>query len=92
LLQYASNISTARVDGFLEFILKPITVNSCKHGQDEFCQDSRQYIVELLNWRDRQAKNLGTEKQRPCFTMWRQFSTSSKLLPREAFHFQRYDQ
>jgi len=29
-------------------------------------QDNRQHVTGLLNWKDRQNKNLGTEKQRPA--------------------------
>ena len=39
---------------------------------DEFCQDMRQYIGDLLNWKDRLTKHLETEKQNQCCTLWRQ--------------------
>jgi len=36
---------------------------------DEFCQDMRQYIGDLLNWKDRLTKHLETEKQNQCCTL-----------------------
>ena len=57
LLQSAGNISTSRITAFLEFIPKPISAEFCKNCPNEFCQDSRQYIGDLLMWKERLTKN-----------------------------------
>jgi len=56
LLKSAGNISTSRIAAFLEFILKPISAEFCQTCSNEFCQDSRQYIGDLLMWKERLAK------------------------------------
>ena len=67
LLQSAGNISTSRITVFLAFILKPISAEFCKNCPNEFCQDSRQYIGDLLMWKERLTKKLETAKQKPVF-------------------------
>ena len=64
LLQSAGNISTSCITAFLEFILKPISAEFCKNCPNEFCQDSRQYIGDLLMWKERLTKILETAKQK----------------------------
>jgi len=54
----AANTSTSRITAFSEFILKHISANFCENGPDEFCQDSSQYIGDLLNWKDDLIKTL----------------------------------
>jgi len=48
-------------------MLKRISAKFCKERSDEFCQDSRQYIEDLLNWKYCLIKILGAEKQKPVF-------------------------
>ena len=67
LLQSAGNISTSRITDFLEFILKPIRAEFCKNCPNEFCPDSRQYIGDLLMWKERLAKQIETAKQKTVF-------------------------
>ena len=67
LLQSAGNISTSRITAFLEFILKPISAEFCKNCPNEFCQDSRHYIGDLLMWKERLTKKIETAKQKPVF-------------------------
>jgi len=67
LLQSAGNISTSQITAFLASTLKPTSANFCKNCPDEICQDSRQYIGDLLNWKDRLTKTQGTGKQKPVF-------------------------
>jgi len=67
LLQSAGNISTSRITAFLEIILKPISTDFCKNCPDEFCQDSRRYIGDLLNWEERLNKTEKTGKQKQVF-------------------------
>jgi len=67
LLQSAGNISTSRITAFLELILKPISTDFCKNCPDELCQDSRQYIGDLLNWKERLTKTEETGKQKQVF-------------------------
>jgi len=69
LLQSAGNISTSRITAFLEFILKPISVEFCKNCPNAFCQDSRQYIGDLLMWKDRLTKKQETAKPKPVFSI-----------------------
>jgi len=66
-LQSAGNISTSRIIAFLELIPKPISAGFCKICPDEFCQGSRQYIGDLLNWKDRLTKTRETGKQKLVF-------------------------
>ena len=37
-----------------------LQVQTCRNCPDEFCQDSRQYIGDLLNWKDRLTKTRKT--------------------------------
>jgi len=67
LLQSAKNTSTSRIIAFLEFILKPISAEFCKNCPNKFRQDSRQYIGDLLMWKERLTKILETAKQKPVF-------------------------
>jgi len=67
LLQSAGDITTSRIAAFLEFILEPISAGFCKNCPNEFCQDSRQYIGDLLIWKEHLAKKLETAKQKPVF-------------------------
>jgi len=69
LLQSAGNMSTSRITAFLELILKPISTDFCKNCPDEFCQDSRQYIGGLLNWKEHLTKTEETGKQKQVFYM-----------------------
>jgi len=56
LLQSAGNISTSKITAFLQFKLKPISADFCKNGPGEFYQDSRQFIGDLLSWKDSLTK------------------------------------
>jgi len=67
LLQSAGSISTSRITAFLELILKPISAEFCKNCPNEFSEDSRQYIGDLLIWKERLTKKLETAKQKPVF-------------------------
>ena len=67
LLQSAGNISTSHITAFLELILKPISTDFCRNRLYEFCQDSRQYIVDLFNRKDCLTKTRKTGKQKPAF-------------------------
>jgi len=65
LLQSAGNINT--ITDFLELALKPISADFFRNCPDEFCQDSGQYIEDLLNWKDCLTKTQKTVKQKPVF-------------------------
>ena len=67
LLQCAGNISTSHITTFLELILIPISTDFCRNCLYEFCQDSRQYIVDLFNRKDCLTKTRKTGKQKPAF-------------------------
>jgi len=54
LLQSAGKSRTPRTIATFGFKLKRISGNFC--SPDGFCQDSRQYIGDLLNWKDRMIK------------------------------------
>ena len=66
LLQSDGN-STSHITAFLEFILKLISAEFCRNCPNEFCQDSRQYIGDLLMWKERLTNKLETAKQKPVF-------------------------
>jgi len=55
------------ITAFLEFILKPISAEFCKNCPNECCQDSCQYIGDLLMWKERFTKKLESTKQKPVF-------------------------
>ena len=67
LLQSSGNISTSRITAFLELIMKPISTDFCKNCPDEFCQDSCQYIGDLLNWKESVTKTEESGKQKQVF-------------------------
>jgi len=67
LLQSAGNISTSRITAFLELILEPIGTEFCKNYPNEFCQHSRQYIGDLLIWKEILTKTDETGKQKHVF-------------------------
>nr|CAB3263302.1 uncharacterized protein LOC108950347 [Phallusia mammillata] len=50
LLQAAGQITTSRVTAFLEYLLKPVSVNYCKSVVDEYCQDTKHYLQSLAIW------------------------------------------
>jgi len=47
LLQSAGNITNSRVTAFLEHILKPISIRFCQTFFNEYCRDSKQYLMDL---------------------------------------------
>jgi len=53
LLQSAGKITTSRVTTMIESILQPISAKFCQSDVNEYCKDSKQYIVELINWQNR---------------------------------------
>jgi len=59
LLQFSGNIITSLITAFLAFVLKHIRANFCKNWLDKSCEDSRQYVADLLKRKDRQAKKVG---------------------------------
>ena len=56
LLQAAGNIAISRFTAFLEYILKPISIEFCKSTIDEYCRDSKDYLIELENWKNKTVK------------------------------------
>jgi len=55
LFQSTGNITTSSVTAFLELILNPISKRFCKSQLNEFCQDSKNYLIDLEAWKDRVA-------------------------------------
>ena len=58
LVQAAGNTYLWRFTAFLEEIFRPISHKYCKLGLNEYCQDSKNYIMDLMEW-----KNKITNKQ-----------------------------
>ena len=52
LLQPDRYISPSRVFVFLESQLKNISADFCKNCRDEVCQNSRQCVEDMLNWKE----------------------------------------
>ena len=50
-LQSAGDITTSRITAFLEMIFKPISTNYCQFQLNEYCRDSKHYLMELENWK-----------------------------------------
>ena len=57
-LQSAGDITTSRITAFLEMIFKPISTNYCQFQLNEYCRDSKHYLMELENWKSTQPTNL----------------------------------
>ena len=57
-LQSAGDITTSRITAFLEIIFKPISTNYCQFQLNEYCRDSKHYLMELENWKSTQPTNL----------------------------------
>ena len=51
LLQSAGNITTSKITAFLESIFQPISVEFCKAEFDEYCRDSKQYLLDVDDWK-----------------------------------------
>ena len=48
----------SRITAFLEMIFKPIGTNYCQYQLNEYCRDSKHYLMELENWKFTQPTNL----------------------------------
>jgi len=77
LLQSSGNISTSCLTAFLEILLRTISADFCRNRPDEICQDSCQYIEDLLNWKNCLTKTWKTGKQIPAFSI---ISADAKAL------------
>ena len=51
LLQYADHLTTSRFTTFLEHLLQPVDVEFCKSTVNEFCKDSKHYLLDLCEWK-----------------------------------------
>ena len=58
LLQSAGKIFISRFTAFLEDVLLPISVKFCQTQINEFCQDSKNYLKILTEWKTNQMKKL----------------------------------
>ena len=52
LLQSAGYITTSRITAFLSY-LNPISKQFCQFQFNEYCQDSKQYLLELTSWKEK---------------------------------------
>ena len=52
LLQSACNITTSKITALLEYIFQPIRVKFCSSKLDEYCRDSKHYLLNLVNWKN----------------------------------------
>ena len=52
LLQSAGNITTSKITALLEYIFQPINVKFCSSKHDEYCRDSKHYLLNLVNWKN----------------------------------------
>ena len=60
LLQSAGYICTSRITDFLESLLSPISINYCNTDVDEYCKDSRDYLLRLEEWKTQEPDQLDT--------------------------------
>jgi len=61
LLQSAGFITTSRVTAFLENLLNPISIEFCQFEINEYCRDSKQYLIDLTKWKSQiTSKNIDT--------------------------------
>ena len=51
LVQATGNTYLARITSFIEEILKPISQQYCKNIINEYCRDSKDYLTELMKWK-----------------------------------------
>jgi len=56
-MQSAGKITTSCVTTMIESML-PISARFCQSNVNEYCQDSKQCITELLNWQNRERRNV----------------------------------
>ena len=63
LLQSAGSITTSRITAFLELILQPISVAYCNRLINEFCRDSKHYLLELTRWKTTQLPTFDPNNQ-----------------------------
>ena len=52
LLQAAGNIAISRLTAFLEHIFKPVAKNYSQSTVNEYCKDSKHYLIELEEWKN----------------------------------------
>ena len=52
LLQSAGNITTSKITALLEYFFQPIRIKFCSSKLDEYCRDSKLYLLNLVNWKN----------------------------------------
>ena len=57
LSQAAENIATSRLTLFLEHIFGPVAKNYCQSTVNEYCKDSKYYLLEIEEWKN-ENKNI----------------------------------
>ena len=57
LVQSAGNTFLHKVTAFLEYIMKPISTKYCNSIVNEYCQDSKHYLDELMQWKYEESGN-----------------------------------
>ena len=73
-LQSAGDITTSRMTAFLEMIFKPINTIYCQFQLNEYCRDSKHYLMELEYWKSTQPTN-------PTFTLFINTADEKSLYP-----------
>ena len=51
LVQSAGDTFLSKITSFLEYLLKPISVDYCKTTINEYCRDSKNYLEDLMKWK-----------------------------------------
>ena len=63
LLQSAGSITTSKITAFLGLILQLISVTYCNRQINEFCRDSKHYLLELTRWKTTQLPTFDPNNQ-----------------------------
>ena len=66
LLQASGHICTSRITAFLEATPSPVSIQYCTTSVDEYCKDSRDYLLKLMQWKN--TKDQVKIKSRPIYT------------------------
>ena len=69
MLQFARNISTSRINAFLEFMLKPICAIICKTAQTSLAGITVIALADMLSWKDCQTKSEATGRKNLTFAI-----------------------
>ena len=57
-MQAVGNTAASRLTAFSEHLLKSVAKNYCQSTVNEYCKDSKHYLLELEEWKNNENKNI----------------------------------